>query len=34
MKQKLEKMYLLESLHDDYTNITDDINKLEKELQS
>lgn len=32
MKQKLEKMYLLESLHDDYTNITDDINKLEKRI--
>lgn len=33
MTQKLEKMYLLESLHDDYTNITNEINKLEKRIQ-
>ena len=32
MTQKLEKMYLLESLHDDYTNITNQINKLEKKI--
>ena len=32
MTQKYEKMYLLESLHDDYTNITNEINKLEKRL--
>ena len=25
-------MYLLESLHDDYTNITNEINKLEKKI--
>lgn len=33
MTQQLEKMYLLESLHDDYTKITDDINKLEKRIE-
>lgn len=33
-KQTLEKIYLLESLHDDYVNITNEINKLGKRVQS
>lgn len=33
MTQKLEKIYLLESLHEDYANITNDINKLEKRIE-
>ncbi|GAA6427066.1 hypothetical protein [Dielma fastidiosa] len=33
MTQKLEKMYLIESLHDDYTSISNDINNLEKRIE-
>lgn len=33
MTEKLEKMYLMESLHDDYTSILNDISSLEKKIQ-
>lgn len=33
LTQKLEKAYLIESLHDDYTTISDELNRFEKKIE-